>query len=96
MSIGWRAATADIPTDLRQFATFADKLIEADGLVFKGQRVVVPREARAVILQRIHSSHIGVNRRIHRAREAVFYPELTADIKKTVADALWAKHSSRQ
>ena len=39
ISIGWPAATANIPTDLREFAKFAD------GLVFKGQRVVVPREA---------------------------------------------------
>ena len=28
ISIGWPAATADIPTDLREFATFADELIE--------------------------------------------------------------------
>ena len=34
--IGWPAMTADRPTDLREFATFADKLIEAEGLVFKG------------------------------------------------------------
>ena len=85
ISIGWPATTADIPTDLRKFATFADELIEADGLVFKGQRVVIPREARAIILQQIHSSHIGVNGCIRRAREAVFYPGLTADIKITVA-----------
>ena len=84
ISIGWLAATAHIPTDIREFATFADESIEADKLVFKGQRVVVPREARAVILQRIHSSHIGVNGCICRARKAVFYPGLTADIKKTV------------
>ena len=50
ISIGWPAATADIPTDLREFVTFADELIEADGLVFKGQRAIVPRETRAVIL----------------------------------------------
>ena len=85
ISIGWPAATADIPTDLEEFVTFVDELIEADELVFKGQRVVVPHEARTVILQRIHSSHIGVNGCIRRAREAVFYPVLTADIKKTVA-----------
>ena len=85
ISIGCPAATADIPTDLRETATFADELIEADGLVFKGQRVVVPREARAVILQRIHSSHIGVNGCIRRARDVVFYLGLKADIKKTVA-----------
>ena len=79
------ASAADVPNDLHEFVTFTDELAECDGLVFKGQRVVIPREARVEILQRIHSSHIGVNGWIRRAQEAVFYPGLTADIKKTVA-----------
>ena len=37
------------------------------------------------ILERIHSSHIGVNGCLRRAKEAVYYPGITADIKKTVA-----------
>ena len=28
ISIGWPAATADIPTDLREFETFADELLK--------------------------------------------------------------------
>jgi hypothetical protein len=85
IAVGWPADPSDVPADLREFTTFADELIDCDGLVFKGQRVVVPREARADILQRIHSSHIGVNGCIRRAKESVFYPGLTADIKKAVA-----------
>jgi len=85
ISVGWPASPADAPAELKEFTTFADELIESDGLVFKGERVVVPREARSEILQRIHSSHIGVNGCIRGARESVFYPGLTADIKKTVA-----------
>ena len=65
--------------------TFSDELAECDGLVSKGHRVVVQREARAEILERIHSSHIGVNGCLRRAKEAVYYPGITADIKKTVS-----------
>jgi len=85
ISVGWPSVAADLPDELREFATFADELADCDGLVFKGQRVVVPREARAEIVQRIHSSHIGVNGCIRRARESVYYPGLTTDIKNTVA-----------
>jgi len=46
ISIGWPATATDIPSDLREFTTFADELAECDRLVFKGQRVVIPREAR--------------------------------------------------
>jgi len=52
--------------------TFADELAEVDGLMFKGDRVVVPRDTRSEILRRLHSPHIGMNGCIRRARESVF------------------------
>ena len=85
IAIGWPDNAAELPAALREFTTFSDELVEVDGLVFKGQRVVIPADARPEILRRIHSSHIGVNGCIRRAREAVFYPGMTADIKKVVA-----------
>ena len=76
IAIGWPTKAADVPSDLREFITFADELIETDdGLIFKGQRVLVPREARAEILWRLHSSHIGANGCIRRAQESVFILE---------------------
>jgi hypothetical protein len=83
---GWPASPADIPADLQEYATFCDELIVSNGLIFKGQRVVIPHSARAEILERLHSSHIGVNGCIRRAREAVYYPGITADIKKKVGN----------
>ena len=62
------------------------KLIISDNLIFKGSRIVVPRSARQEIIDRIHSSHIGINGCIRRAREAVYYPGLTADIKRVVGN----------
>ena len=53
--------------------------------MLKGQRVVVPIDARELMKERIHSSHIGVNGCIRRAREAVFWPRITADIKALIS-----------
>ena len=50
IAVGWPNSPAEVPADLREFTTFADELVDSDGLVFKGQRAVVPREARANIL----------------------------------------------
>ena len=54
-------------------------------LVYKGNRVVVPRGAQEDILQRIHATHIGINGCIRRAREAVYFPGITAKIKQMVS-----------
>jgi len=92
IAMGWPQSPTRLPPGIREFATFADELVE---LVFKGQRVVVPADARAEILQRIHSSLIGINGCLRRAKEAVFYPEMTADIKKIVNNcAVCSEHDS--
>jgi len=80
IDVGWHDASS-VPPAIKEFMTFAVELTEVDELVFKGDRVVVPQDARGEILRRLRSSHIGMNGCICRARESVFYPGLTADIK---------------
>jgi len=81
---GWPDDARDLPAQLNEYATFADELVVSDGLIFKGHHVVIPVAARPDILERLHSSHIGMNGCIRRAREAVYYPGITADIKRLV------------
>ena len=82
--VGWPESPADVHKDIREYSTFCDELTSCDGLIFKGQRVVIPRAARPYILERIHASHLGINGTIRRAREIIFYPGMAADIKRLV------------
>jgi len=81
---GWPESAKDVHKDIRDYFTFCDELTNCDGLIFKGQRVVIPHAARPYILERIHASHLGINSTIRRAREIIFYPSMTADIKRLV------------
>ena len=90
---GWPETAAGVATYLRPFHTFADELSVSSGLVFKGHRLVVPRQARAAILERLHAAHTGVNACLRRARETVYWPGITADIKRAVvACDICARH----
>jgi hypothetical protein len=55
-----------------------------DGLVLLGQRLVVPQALRKEVLKRLHASHQGIERTLRRARQTVFWPGITSDIKATV------------
>ena len=81
---GWPPSPKNIAVDLRPFHTFADELTVSNGLAFKGNRLVVPRDLRAYILERLHSAHTGVNGCIRRARDTVFWPGITVHIKRVV------------
>jgi len=85
IAVGCPSTPAAVPTELRPYMAFSDELTISRGLVFKGNRVVIPRAARNDILERLHSSHIGVNGCIRRARESVYFPVITTAIKEMIA-----------
>ncbi|XP_028415786.1 uncharacterized protein K02A2.6-like [Dendronephthya gigantea] len=82
---GWPEEKQSLPTILTPYFSFRDELSVYDGLVFKGERLIIPKESRKQMLAEIHSSHIGINGCLRRARECIFWPGMTAEIKAKVA-----------
>ena len=44
-------------------------------------RVDIPKVLRRDMLERIHSSHIGIEGCLRRARECLYWPGMNADVK---------------
>ena len=70
----------DLPEVLRAYWPVHDQLSVEDGLVVYGCRIVIPRPLRAGILADLHASHMGQEKTKQRARQIVFWPNLTNDI----------------
>ena len=58
-----------------------DELTIEDGLVYKGHRLVIPAGERSDIVKSLHESHIGVEGTLRRARDIVYWPGITAQLK---------------
>lgn len=56
-----------------------------DGLLFESDRLVVPRPMRAEMLDEIHGAHLAENKSLCFARDYVFWPLMTAQIKDRVS-----------
>lgn len=56
---GWPETKDSVRTELHPFFLFRDELSFQDGLVFKGERLVIPASIQNYIIERLHSSHIG-------------------------------------
>ena len=70
-----------MPTDLCQFWSYRDELAVADGIIFKGQQVLIPRLLRLDILAQLNSGHQGIEKTRHLARESVYWPRIDKDIE---------------
>ena len=81
---GWPAQRADVPNRIKGYFSIRDELTTQDGIVFKGDRVVIPYELRTDILNRLHMGHIGIQSCQRRAKETVYWPKISVDIENFV------------
>ena len=81
---GWPETKRQVSPLVKPFYGLRDELVIQDGLVFRGQRVIIPDGLRSLMLERIHSSHMGVNSSIRRAKENLYWPGMNSQVKDMV------------
>ena len=79
---GFPEGNTSLNADLQPYVSLKQSLSAVDGVVLYKNRVIVPPELRAVILENLHSAHQGVSSMISRAQASVFWPGITLDIQK--------------
>ena len=82
---GWPHNRSDLPQGLHPYYDIRDKLTLQGELVFKGQQLVVPAALRKELIAASHASHIGIEACIRRARDTLFWPRMTKELKEYIA-----------
>ncbi|XP_041440689.1 uncharacterized protein K02A2.6-like [Xenopus laevis] len=81
---GWPDSRAETPVAIREYWNYRDEISLQDGVFFKGQCIIIPKQLRAEMLRRIHWSHIGGEACFRQARETLFWPNMHGEIKDYV------------
>ena len=82
---GWPSSRKDVPSSLRVYFPLRDELSVEDGLIFKLNNILIPPKLRSDTLQKLHASHQGIEKTTHLARQCIFWPGMTAQIRDTVS-----------
>jgi transposase InsO family protein len=81
-------------TELRPFYPVRDELIEDDGVILKGHKIVVPKSLQKEYVDLAHSGHLGAEATKRRARDILYWPSMSRDIDDVVAQCSVC-HSTR-
>lgn len=81
---GWPDSNSTVPMQARQYYSIRDELTVHDDILFKGQRCIIPQNLRQKIKERLHSSHVGVQGCLRRAREVVYWPGMNKDVTEYI------------
>ena len=94
---GWPDTKVQVPIEARPYWTFRDEVAAADGLLFKGTRLIVPKSLRPEMLHQIHKSHLGIVKCRQRAREVLFWPGMSVEIEQMVTNcSVCADYAKKQ
>ena len=81
---GWPMDKSKVPEGAKAYWNYRDQLVEQQGLLFKGNKVIVPRILRLEMLKKIHNAHLGIDKCKRRARDILFRFGMNAEIEELV------------
>ena len=85
---GWPIRKNLVDQKLLSYFNFRNELSEVDGLIMRGNQIVIPLSMRLEIRNILHQGHLGIERTKNRARSAVFWPNMNAQLKEMVQNSM--------
>lgn len=61
-----------------------DEISQYDGILFEGERLIVPVSLQEVMKEKVHSAHLGIEKTKGRAKGVLFWPRMAAEIEEMV------------
>lgn len=79
---GWPEDKHVLPNQVLPYFNIRDELSLQDGIIFRGERIVVPTNMRKEMKETLHSSHLGIESTLRHARDCLFWPGMTSEINQ--------------
>ena len=67
----WPEDRSKVPAKCLPFWTFRDQISFNAGVLFKGEKMIIPKTMQPEMLKLIHSSHLGIEKCKGRARDVL-------------------------
>lgn len=81
---GWPRYEADVEVGIRDLYQMRAELSENNGLLLRGNRIIVPQSLRKEVVEKIHAGHQGINKCRERAKLSVWWPGINEAITRIV------------
>ena len=82
---GW-PKKGEIPHLLKPYFCVAEEITIQNGLLMRGSRIIIPPSLRPNILETLHTGHLGISKCRDRAKNSVWWPNLSKQLADLVAN----------
>ena len=81
---GWPENKGLLLKPLTPYFDYRDELTVQDGIILRGERIVIPSSIHCEMKQKVHAGHTGINSCLRRAREFIYWSGISAEIRQYV------------
>jgi hypothetical protein len=82
---GW-PQQRDIPQTVKPYYNIRDEIVYNNGLLLKGQRIIIPSSLRSTMKAIIHQGHTGIESCQNRTRISVYWPRINVQNEDLVSN----------
>ena len=82
---GWPETRSEASSPSRPYWNYRDELSIEDGIIVKGERIVIPASMTKEILEKLHAAHQGAEKMKLCAPSAVFWNGINKDTDQTAS-----------
>ncbi|XP_049875309.1 uncharacterized protein K02A2.6-like [Pectinophora gossypiella] len=83
---GWPENKDRVSSEAKIFYNYRDELGECQGLLMKGNQIVIPQKKRKEVLEKVHYAHLGTEKCKQLARKTLFWPNMSKEIEDLVTN----------
>ena len=81
----WPKSKHSLPATVTPYFPICDKLVVQEGLILRGDRVVIPKALRKEMIKDLHPAHQGIESTLRRARESIYWPNTNSEVKDYIS-----------
>ncbi|CAC5362482.1 unnamed protein product [Mytilus coruscus] len=77
---GWPDEKNEVPKEVFEYWNFRDELSNVNGIILKGEKIIIPTSMRKNMLNKLHEGHLGIEKTRKLARDSIFWQGINAQI----------------
>ena len=82
---GWPETKVCVGNNTRMEWDVQDELSELNGIILRGETILIPTSMQTEMLKRTHQGHMGTEKSKRRARDVLYWPEMGSEIQEKIA-----------
>ena len=93
---GWPDRKSKVPTQCLPYWSFREQISFSDGILFKGEKIIIPKAMQSEMLKLIHRPHLGIAKSLSRATDILYWPEMAFQIQDIVSSCVTCNAHQRR